>query len=90
MKICFQVVDHEYKIRSVNAKFPGSAHDSHIWRMSDVREHLSTIYRNNGEWILGDNGYPLEPWLLVPFPNPPANNDEIMFQQYLCESPEYS
>ena len=67
-------MDHEYRILNVNAKFPGSTHDSHIWRMSAVREHLRNAYRDGHTWLLGDSGYPLEPWLLTPFENP--NSDE--------------
>lgn len=65
-----QIVDHEYRILNVNAKFPGATHDSHIWRMSAARNHLSNTYRNSNEWLLGDSGYPLEPWLLTPFAQP--------------------
>lgn len=49
-------------------RWPGSTHDSRI--LSE-----STIYRSfeadppNGI-ILGDSGYPLKPWLMVPFLNP--------------------
>lgn len=44
-----------------------------------VRDHLSTVYRHNHEWILGDSGYPLEPWLLVPFPSNTAVVAETTF-----------
>jgi len=46
--------------------------------MSGIRQHLSTVYRHNGEWILGDSGYPLEPWLITPIDHP-TNQDEITF-----------
>ncbi|XP_029348450.1 putative nuclease HARBI1 [Acyrthosiphon pisum] len=73
------IVDHTYRILNVNAKFPGSTHDSHIWKMSLVRNHLSNTYRRDHEWLLGDSGYPLEPWLLTPFNNPGDGSPESRF-----------
>lgn len=67
-------------ILNVNSRFPGSTHDSHVWRMSAVRQHLCNTYRNSKEWLLGDSGYPLEPWLLTPFSNP-NNDDYQMFNK---------
>lgn len=73
-----QIVDHDYRILSINAKFPGCTHDSHIWRTSGIKEYLMDVYGNNHEWLLGDSGYPLEPWLLTPFSDP-QNDDETLF-----------
>lgn len=75
---CSQIVDHTYRILNINAKFPGSAHDSYIWRMCAAREHLQNVYRDNNEWILWDSGYPLEPWLIIPIADP-QNEDHVMF-----------
>ncbi|XP_050065930.1 uncharacterized protein LOC126554995 [Aphis gossypii] len=47
------IVDHTYRILNVNAKFPGSTHDSHIWKMSLIRNHLKpwllTPFSNPGD-----------------------------------------
>ncbi|XP_035233814.1 putative nuclease HARBI1 [Stegodyphus dumicola] len=56
-------------ITNVNAKFPGSSHDSFVWRSSGVRHALSR-HHETGSWLLGDAGYPLEPWLLTPVSSP--------------------
>lgn len=57
------------RIRSVDARYAGSNHDSHVWNLSDARHYFEQQYqqgvRNN--FILGDAGYPLEPWLITPF-----------------------
>lgn len=52
--IVLLIVDHNYRILNVNAKFPGSAHDAHIWKMSMIRNHLMNVHRNDHEWLLGD------------------------------------
>ena len=57
------------KIRAIDGRFPGSNHDSHIWNLSSARKYMEEKYiaglRNT--WLLGDAGYPLEPWLMTPF-----------------------
>jgi len=59
------VCDHEMMIRDLVVKWPGSTHDSFIWQNSALR---AKFVRNppNG-WIIGDSGYPLEPWMLTPY-----------------------
>ena len=57
----------------MNAKFPGSSHDSGIWATSPVRTLMRRFHNHN--WILGDSGYPLEPWLLTPFPENDVDED---------------
>ena len=57
------------------ARFPGSVHDSRIWKLSQV----GTYVENNflaGEHILGDSGYMLKPYLLTPYRQPATNAQE--------------
>ncbi|XP_060740360.1 putative nuclease HARBI1 isoform X3 [Tachysurus vachellii] len=55
-------------ISNVVAKWPGSVHDSRIFRASEIYQHLS-----QGEFsgvLLGDRGYGCQPFLLTPFTDP--------------------
>lgn len=55
---------------SVDASWPGSVHDSRIWRNSDV---CSVMTRRHGNaLLLGDVGYGISPWLMTPFQNAPT------------------
>jgi hypothetical protein len=54
------ICDANLLILNVNANLGGSAHDSFIWRNSDVHETLEDLYQSV---VIGDSGYPLQPWL---------------------------
>ncbi|KAG0421325.1 hypothetical protein HPB47_002776 [Ixodes persulcatus] len=77
------VCDADLWILNVDATFPGSVHDSFVWRMSFLREaFLQGHFLREDECLLGDSGYPLEPWLLNPVPgNPAVGSDEARFNQ---------
>ncbi|XP_054722629.1 putative nuclease HARBI1 [Uloborus diversus] len=80
------IADDSLLIRSANARYPGSVHDSFIWKNCIVRSHLTSL-RNQGRrnfWLLGDSGYPLEPWLLTPHANPDENSREERFNRRFC------
>ncbi|XP_054709068.1 putative nuclease HARBI1 [Uloborus diversus] len=63
------IVDSSMLILAARAGFPGSVHDSFIWRGSSIRPHLEQKFRRDGNlWLIGDSGYPLEPWLMTPYP----------------------
>lgn len=68
------VCDNQLSIVNVVARYPASCHDSHNWRFCALRRLFSTGQIPN-YWLLGDQGYPLEPWLLTPIENP-QNNEE--------------
>ncbi|XP_055714740.1 putative nuclease HARBI1 [Phlebotomus papatasi] len=65
------ICDHEQKFIAVDATHPGATHDAAIWNTSEERKFMQEIY-NRGErmWLLGDSGYPLEPWLITPYRSP--------------------
>ncbi|XP_055915457.1 putative nuclease HARBI1 [Eupeodes corollae] len=56
-------------IRCVDTRYPGASHDSHIWNLSNARRYFQSKYQkgDRNTWILGDAGYPLEPWIMTPY-----------------------
>ncbi|KAF4520009.1 hypothetical protein B566_EDAN007157 [Ephemera danica] len=77
--LSFQCCDADLFIRNVNAKFPGSTHDSAIWQSSFARDAMYENYFHNGDkntYCLADSGYPQEPWLLTPILLENTNADE--------------
>lgn len=68
--------DASLKIQNINARYPGSVHDAAIWMMLTINRHLQTEYINdrlNGH-LVGDEGYPLSPWLMVQYPGNHGDN----------------
>ena len=63
------VCNAQLQISNIVAKYPGSAHDSFIWRTSNLRALLSAR-EFHGSRLIGDSGYSLEPWLLTPITDP--------------------
>ena len=67
----FQVIcDANLMFTDVNARWPGSSHDSMVWRNSQVGASLEEVNFINPYYLLGDSGYPLRPWLLTPYMRP--------------------
>ncbi|KAG4072195.1 hypothetical protein HA402_014424 [Bradysia odoriphaga] len=68
------VVDVGMRFLSVNARYPGSTHDSLIWRASLVNSTLRDLCNREGEdwkyFLLADHGYPLMPWVMKPYDTP--------------------
>ncbi|KAJ8941630.1 hypothetical protein NQ314_010338, partial [Rhamnusium bicolor] len=44
-KIC----DSNLNILEINARFPGSTHDSAIWAISNIKQHLQANFLNGDE-----------------------------------------
>ena len=55
------------------AKWPGSTHDSHIFRMSSAAHDLAETNLEHGV-LLGDSGYACMPFLMTPCPEPQTHS----------------
>lgn len=96
----FQICDADLNILNINARFPGSNHDSAIWSLSSAKRLLQQQYTVGDlvdSWLignfiptsvfsnfiitflLGDSGYPLEPWLMTPIVNAMAGTPEANY-----------
>ncbi|XP_030752257.1 putative nuclease HARBI1 [Sitophilus oryzae] len=58
--------DQNCVITSIDASWPGSVHDSRIWKNSAVCEVMN---RTRNTILLGDSGYGIMSCLMTPYPN---------------------
>lgn len=72
---CQILCNSEMKIYDMDARWPGSCHDSYILRNSTVFEKFESGTMGN-TLILGDSGYALSRWLMVPFNDPRTSAEE--------------
>lgn len=73
------ICDAKLRFLNVIAKWPGSTHDSFIFKSSAIYEHLEQQQQQQSGshgWLLGDSGYPLLPYLLTPVLRPAGGADE--------------
>ncbi|KAI5643762.1 DDE superfamily endonuclease domain-containing protein [Phthorimaea operculella] len=80
---CQMICDAKSRITSVNPNFPGSTHDAAIWQSSNVHQYLKDQYVDHRpmEWLLGDKGYPLLPWLMTPLAEVGAGTPEERYNK---------
>ncbi|XP_065307480.1 putative nuclease HARBI1 [Dermacentor albipictus] len=65
---CMFICDADMKILALDPLRPGSDHDAFVLRTTWLRRQFQAgCIVNPGEYLLGDSGYPLEPWLLPQF-----------------------
>ncbi|XP_071390028.1 putative nuclease HARBI1 [Centroberyx affinis] len=74
--------DHQCMVTSIEAKWPGSVHDSRIFRESALCHRfeqgrttvhcISFCYGLFTGVLLGDRGYACQPFLMTPYPDPDA------------------
>ncbi|XP_029442907.1 putative nuclease HARBI1 [Rhinatrema bivittatum] len=63
------VCDAKGLILDVVPKFPGSTHNAYIIFQSGIHDHVLQGH-NMGDWLLGDRGYLLKAWLMIPVATP--------------------
>lgn len=77
--------DCRMRIRNINARYPGSTHDSFIWKCSlpcaFLRDISARMGRNFNYFALADTGYPLQPWLLRPYDRPLRTRAQKVFNK---------
>ncbi|CAC5398513.1 HARBI1 [Mytilus coruscus] len=77
--------DHEGRFTNISARWPGSAHDSHIFRTSAIGQHLENGYHGIGQGVLlGDSDYPCRQFLLTPYRQPAAGRGQARFNRRHC------
>ncbi|XP_065172094.1 putative nuclease HARBI1 [Atheta coriaria] len=81
------IVDSNGVITACSARMPGSVHDAAIWHMTSIRKLLKRQFEGGVQrtYLIGDSGYPLEPWLFTPFHNP-QNPNEVRFNTLLTSA----
>ncbi|KAM7312943.1 putative nuclease HARBI1 isoform X2 [Ixodes scapularis] len=63
------VCDADCRIMCIDPRYPGSVHDPFVWQFSWLRNQLEQgQLPRDGRFLLGDSGYPLEPWPITPVP----------------------
>ncbi|KAH0819249.1 hypothetical protein GEV33_003542 [Tenebrio molitor] len=65
----YLIAGPDLKIYNVFAEFPGSNHDSYIWRNSAVRNAFEEGGTFPEGWLVAHSGYPQEPWIMTPVAN---------------------
>jgi hypothetical protein len=56
------------RFSSVSSDWPGSVHDSRIWKNSPIGNFMANT--RTDALLLGDEGYGIAPWLMTPYKNP--------------------
>nr|CAI5865199.1 unnamed protein product [Callosobruchus analis] len=80
------IVNAEGKILNVNARYPGSVHDSAVWKMSTINTYLRRNHLQGNLYyhLIGDEGYLLTPWLLTQCAgNVPNNTPQGRYNSHL-------
>ncbi|XP_061174870.1 putative nuclease HARBI1 [Saccostrea echinata] len=75
--------DASFRFVNCVAKWPGSVHDSRVFRESSLARLFETGARNG--IILGDSGYALKRYLIVPYLTP-SNRAQERFNTSLCRT----
>lgn len=75
------VCDANFEIMNINTRYAGSVQDAAVWQTSEVRTLLEQRFENGDHtsWLVGDQAFPLEPWLMTPFALAEADSPEARY-----------
>ena len=76
--------ESDFKIVNCVAKWPGSTHDSRMLRESLIYAGFEKEGYIGPGIILGDSGYLLKEWLMVPFMNPGKAAEQRYNRAHMC------
>ncbi|TKY50655.1 putative nuclease HARBI1 [Spatholobus suberectus] len=88
------IVDPNFRFRDIVTGWPGSMSDEHVLRSSSFFKLAEEGKRLNGdkkillsegtvvrEYLIGDTGFPLLPWLLTPYEGKGLSNVQVEFNK---------
>lgn len=78
------VFDADLKINNIVCRWPGSTHDSYIFRNSELCAQFEANQFGNS-LLLGDKGYPVKPYLITPL-NATRTPAEELFNESLIRT----
>lgn len=78
------IMDADMMVRDLDARWPGSTHDSRVFQCSGIGFKLANNEING--FILGDSGYPLTSYLSTPFKSETLNAAELQYQKRHCKT----
>ncbi|XP_068085924.1 putative nuclease HARBI1 [Anabrus simplex] len=80
------ICDPDLKILNINARYPGARHDAYVWSNSAARRAMERnfTYGERNTWLIGDDGYALEPWLMTPLKNEIRGTPLFQYNEELC------
>ncbi|KAK3916723.1 Putative nuclease [Frankliniella fusca] len=76
--------DRRLYIMNVLASYPGSTTDSFIFEDCELRRRMAGLNERRPCHLLGDSGYVIEPWMIIPFRQPEEDTPEFRFNQAHC------
>ncbi|XP_061372266.1 protein ALP1-like [Gastrolobium bilobum] len=90
------IVDPDLRFRDIVTGWPGSVSDDHVLRSSAFFKLVEEGKRLNGgkkihpdgtvlrDYVVGDTGFPLLPWLLTPYEGEGLSNVQVEFNKRLA------
>ncbi|XP_024878548.1 putative nuclease HARBI1, partial [Temnothorax curvispinosus] len=78
------ICDWRLRIMHINARYPGSIHDTFIWNNSNAKTAMVHLYRRFPQknfHLLGDSGYSLRPWMMTPIIGAVEGSPEALYNR---------